>query len=117
MPFKDPEKQKEKQKEYAKNWYLKNKDKCNESSKINKAIRKQKFREYKATLCCSVCGENHPAALDFHHHTPHPDNKKISELASDGRYVMAIREIKEKCIVLCASCHRKHHYNEGYNRK
>ena len=34
------------------------------------------FREYKRTLACEVCGENHPARLDFHHRDPR--EKKVS---------------------------------------
>ena len=76
---------------------------------------KAEFMAWKATLFCTQCGENHPATLDFHHHTPHPDNKKINALMKASRFKFAKQEIAEKCIVLCANCHRKHHWDD--NRK
>jgi len=80
----------------------------------NKSARAE-FMAWKATLSCTKCGENHPATLDFHHHTPHPDNIKINKLVKFRRYGFAKKEIIEKCIVLCSNCHRKHHWDD--NRK
>ena len=77
-----------------------------------KKRRHAEFMAWKATLSCSVCGENHPATLDFHHHTPHPDNVKINILIMNHRYNFARKEIAEKCTVLCSNCHRKHHWDD-----
>lgn len=82
------------------------------SKKAWKKKDKDQFMEWKATLSCTVCGENHPATLDFHHHTPHPDNIKINMLLKNKRCAFARKEIEAKCIVLCANCHRKHHHEE-----
>lgn len=88
-------------------------------SEADKATRKKykkrihaEFMAWKATLACSLCGETHPAIIDFHHHTPHPDNIKINALITNRRYNFARKEIEEKCIVLCANCHRKHHWED-----
>ena len=112
MPYKDPVVRAQKQREYSKNWYEKNKAKHLEGTKKNKAEAKRQFKAFKARLSCVKCGENHPATLDFHHHTPHPSNRKISSYLTDGQYTRAIEEIMNKCIVLCSNCHRKHHYEE-----
>ena len=93
----------------------KNLDERRENNKAYKKKMKLEFMAWKATLSCSVCGENHPATLDFHHHTPHPDNIKINALVKADRFTFAKKEIAEKCIVLCANCHRKHHWED--NRK
>lgn len=112
MPYKDLEVRKAKHKEYSKKYYEKNKAKVQAAVNINRRTARQAFRMFKASLSCTKCGENHPATLDFHHHTPHKDNIKISKLLADGRFSLAMSEIKEKCIVLCSNCHRKHHYEE-----
>lgn len=96
MPYKDLDVRREKKRAYKKKMKL-------------------EFMAWKATLSCIKCGENHPATLDFHHHTPHPDNIKINMLVKHDRFSFAKKEIAEKCIVLCANCHRKHHWDD--NRK
>ena len=113
MPYKDPTVRAQKQREYSKKWYEHNKPKQLEMNRKNKAEAKRQYKEFKSRLSCIKCGENHPATLDFHHHTPHPANRKISSLITDGQYTKAIEEIMEKCIVLCSNCHRKHHYEEN----
>ena len=112
MPYKDPEVRKQKAKEYSKKHYANNRAKVLAASNENRRAGRKAFREFKATLSCTNCGQNHPATLDFHHHTPHKDNIKINKLLSDGRFTLAMKEIEEKCIVLCANCHRIHHYEE-----
>ena len=113
MPYKDPVVRAQKQKEYSKKWYENNKPKQLEMNRKNKRQARADFAAFKANLRCTKCGENHPATLDFHHHTPHPANRKISSLITDGQYTKAIEEIMEKCIVLCSNCHRKHHWEEN----
>ena len=112
MPYKDPKIRREKQKEYCKKYYENNKEKVVLASRTRKKEVQRIFSEYKATLACIECGENHPATLDFHHRIPNPKNRKISALIGDGLYTLAMSEIKEKCVVLCSNCHRKHHHEE-----
>ena len=96
---------------YGKAHYEKNKKAYVEKAKKHKAIEKQKWAAFKATLSCTQCGEDHPAALDFHHIKRSKDNIKVHVLVKDGRFKRAYEEIK-KCMVLCANCHRKLHYEE-----
>lgn len=57
---------------------------------------------------CSACGENvHPGVLDFHHIGSDKD-LNISTLV--GRNLPKLINEIQKCVVLCASCHRKHHH-------
>jgi hypothetical protein len=51
------------------------------------------------------------AALDFHHTKAEDKDGIVSELVRSGKFKKAKAEA-EKCIVLCANCHRIHHYEE-----
>ena len=117
MTIKDPIIRKQKHKEYSAQHYQRNKEEIKAKSKVRNENERKKFADFKATLSCTECGENHPATLDFHHHTPHPDNIKIHMLIRYYRYAFAMKEIEEKCIVLCSNCHRKHHFNERLAKK
>lgn len=68
---------------------------------------KQKAVDYKGGKCC-LCGYSKSiAALDFHHLSPQHKDFKIS-----GRSVSFDTIIPElnKCILVCANCHREIHY-------
>ena len=117
MPYKDIEKRKAYQKLKSKQYYEANKEKVKASSKLSKERGRADFQIFKSSLSCTRCGENHPATLDFHHLIPHPDNQKINVLTKSGAYTKAIQEIMDKCIVLCANCHRVHHHDERAEAK
>ena len=112
MPIKDPVRRAEKAKEYRKRHYEKNKIAITAKVQERKRGLRKKFAEFKATLSCTYCGENHPATLDFHHVVRHPSNRKINDLIKRCAFDRAMKEIQEKCIVLCSNCHRKHHWDE-----
>lgn len=109
MPFKDAEKRRAYQREYMQRWYQENKQKHigyvrNHGSRIDAW-----FVEFKKTLSCAVCGENHPACLDFHH--LNPAEKKLAVSRRQHRpSLKALTEEIAKCKVLCANCHRKEHW-------
>lgn len=111
MPFKDLEKKRAYQREYKRKWYQENKAKHigyvrNHNTKVD-----DWFQQYKRTLFCELCGENHPACLDFHH--TNPKEKKFS--VSQKRNRPSLKQLQEeiaKCQVLCANCHRKEHYKQ-----
>jgi len=116
MPIKCPIKRAEKQKEYSKRYYEKNKQKVMSSITANKKKNAERWRDFKATLSCTICGENHPATLDFHHIERDKSNKKIYEMISNSGWESLQKEM-QKCIVLCSNCHRKHHDNERQLKK
>jgi hypothetical protein len=111
-----PAKTKEKRNAINRASYHRNKDKRQKKNREKKASAKEKWREYKSTLSCVQCGQNHPAVLDFHHVERHPDNRKVNKLLTNGAYKKAAEEVK-KCIVLCSNCHRIHHHNERQAKK
>lgn len=66
--------------------------------------------DMKARVGCATCAEKHPAALDFHHVDPEEKEISPSRLASKGWGRARIKKELDKCIVLCANCHRKLHH-------
>lgn len=64
---------------------------------------------------CSECGyDKHPKALDFHHVSGEEKLFGISKFingrqCNDENKKIVLEEI-HKCIVLCANCHRIHHF-------
>jgi hypothetical protein len=111
MPIKDPEERKQRHKEYLRKYYLANKEKVLAATAAAKKRARDCWREFKATLACEKCGQNHPATLDFHHIVRHESNRKVHMLLRNWNLKAAKEEIK-KCQVLCANCHRIHHYEE-----
>lgn len=76
------------------------------------AARRKKLKQmaidYKGGKC-QVCGYNKcTGALEFHH--PDPNKKDFG--MSDGGWTRAWEKIKteiEKCMLVCANCHREIH--------
>lgn len=85
--------------------YIKNRQR--EIAKRNKRRSDliKKLREFKKTLKCEKCCENDWRCLDFHH----LKDKQfvISEMPRLGYCFTNILKEIEKCMVLCANCHRK----------
>lgn len=92
-----------------KQYYTTNKDKFRTNSFNRRNNIKQFLNEIKIKGC-SMCDENDIACLDFHH--IRDKEYTISQLIKTENFTKIKTEV-EKCIVLCANCHRKLHY---YNR-
>jgi hypothetical protein len=71
------------------------------------------FIEYKKTKKCEICGESRWYVLDFHHIKDKDYN--ISGMIKRGSIELLVKEL-EKCIPVCANCHREIHYNEKLGR-
>jgi hypothetical protein len=111
MPYKDPKVRKKKQAEYSRKDYISNYEERRKKINARRRELKKEWDEFKNTLACTACGFAHPAALDFHHENPKEKEHSVNQLISDGRFKKAYEEI-QKCTVLCANCHRIHHYDE-----
>ena len=59
---------------------------------------------------CIKCGEKRPHVLDFHHINPKEKSFTIGQLKRGSKETI-LNEIN-KCICLCANCHRDFHYLE-----
>lgn len=88
------------------------KDKARIASKDRRDKIRDWFIDLKSTLKCSHCSENHPAVLDFHHEDPSMKEFNISSMIKRRNSIETIESEIEKCIVLCANCHRKLHWEE-----
>ena len=98
---------------YARKLYQKNRKKIIEQVKKHKQEVKKWVNEYKKTLKCVVCGESHPATLDFHHKNRKEKEKGICFFMMNGYAIKTIKKEIEKCEILCANCHRKLHYENS----
>lgn len=95
-------------KSYIKEHYIKNSQYYKDKAKERKKRQRIQWDEFKASLKCSKCPENHPACLDFHHLDPSVKEFSISN--SWHRYGSdRWKKELDKCVVLCSNCHRKEH--------
>ena len=125
---------------YQKIWRAKNREKWNKAKRDSEKrhpdtvrARRARFREkhkeqikqkrlavkraimdyiedFKVSAGCAVCGENYPFALDFHHLDPSEKEAGLSTIQARGWRIERVQEEIDKCIVLCANCHRKLHH-------
>jgi len=81
----------------------------------NKRIRLREIIAKNKSGGCSSCGEKHIACLDWHHIDQKTKEVPLSKALSMGfkRAVEFLEEESSKCVVLCANCHRKLHYENG----
>lgn len=93
--------------EYSRDYYQANKDKFAERRKQQKEIAREFVRMYLLAHPCSECGNGDSRVLDFHH----VEEKaiEISNAVRRGWSISRISDEIDKCVVLCANCHRIHH--------
>lgn len=99
--MKDPQRQKENQAI----WYQRNKQKRLDRMYTRKLEHKIKAYAYLGN-CCSLCGYDRCyAAIDFHHIDRATKEYEVSYLW--GFSWEKIKSEIDKCILLCANCHRE----------
>ena len=85
-------------------------------SSYMKQIYKQKkdqVIDLKTELKCAKCGYNeYGVALDFHHLDPTQKDMTVARMMSNKYRVDAVMKEIEKCVCLCANCHRVFHFLE-----
>lgn len=111
MPYIDPEKRRVYQKQWNRAYYLKHR-----AAEIARGTkRKNALREwldtYRSSLSCENCGENDPVCLDFHHKDASEKDFSIGDAKRIGWSKETILLEIQKCMVVCANCHRKIHAN------
>jgi hypothetical protein len=113
MPYADPEKRRECQRRCQARWYAKNKAKQMGANRRWRRSISDRLSKIRVALGCAVCGEKHPAVLDFHHIDP---TKKTMNFSDD--IMRGLRSLDQiiveigKCTVLCSNCHRKLHWEQ-----
>ena len=95
--------------QWVKDNYKVNKDYYLQKAKEQKERIDSFVKEYKASLKCSVCPEDDPCCLDFHHLNPEEKEISISNAINSGWSKDRILKEINKCIILCSNCHRKLH--------
>lgn len=92
-----------------KRYYIKNKEKVHEK----KMARRKRLKEEAVNIAggkCKNCGYNKCiTALEFHHLQKNKEGNISTLLKNESRQKL-LKEA-EKCILLCANCHRELHYN------
>ncbi len=108
-----PDKTSESLNDYNREYYRRNREhlleKQKEKNRRLAANRRKWLVEYKRTLSCACCGENHPATLTFHHRKSSDKKFEIGNAVALGVSLEKIIAEIEKCDVLCANCHAKEH--------
>ncbi len=93
-------------------WYYKNRVDRIARKDRRRARLRQLLYTYKDDHCaCCRCGEDRPPCLDFHH--PEKKTETISKMVNDGYSWSTIQAEIDRCLVLCANCHRIEHSDRG----
>lgn len=93
--------------------YQKNKERYIQKAKRNRTKYIESLDNYKKTLNCFDCGKSFEDCwwiCDFHH----LGDDKSFNIANKKGYlkIESIKEELDKCIPLCANCHRTLHWKE-----
>ena len=127
---------KEEYNKYHREYRLKHRDKLNTKARATYPSRKKKaqkavkkwsdknnvikskwLNDYKETLVCLHCGFNFdgkPECCDFHHKDPSTKRHNVAQMLNHN--CKRIKEEIDKCIAICANCHRILHKG-GVNGK
>jgi len=93
---------------HSQRYYAENRlEEQRESDNRRRAEKKAWVHRIKAEVGCSVCSEDEPACLVFHHVEEKEDN--IGSLIGKNLSWNRIEDEIKRCVVLCSNCHRKHH--------
>lgn len=65
---------------------------------------------WKSALCCVVCKEQYIKCLEFHHLDRNKKDFTVSSKLHNSSFGIILKEA-ERCVILCANCHRKVHDN------
>ena len=91
-----------------------NRNRCKKCS-VDAVTKRRKLLKIKAVEymggVCSECKEEHlPCVFEFHHLNPKEKDFAISASGNTRSWDSIVTEL-EKCVMLCANCHRIAHYN------
>jgi hypothetical protein len=120
VPYRDKEDKRRHNRRYSPGYYQANKNKIKERAKHRRRELRKWFDEYRRECSCKSCGlsgADMPWALEFHHRNPAEKEEVVSWLVAQGYGKERILREIAKCDVICANCHRKHHWEEAQARK
>ena len=96
----------------AKEWREKNKEYVLSKQREDKRLRKLWAIEYLGGKCNSCKQEFHPAVYEFHHTDPNTKENDPSKMLQLS--LVRLQAELDKCVLLCANCHRLHHHGDRY---
>jgi len=73
---------------------------------------KEWWKVYRTTLKCTKCNEDRFWVIDLHHLDPNEKEYNVSSMIWENHSLKKIQGEIDKCIPLCANCHRDYHYHE-----
>ena len=82
--------------------------------KIVRAERMAWYRAYMIGKSCAVCGYDHPSGLDWHHKDPTIKKFQVTAGVRSGYAIKKILYEISKCVLVCSTCHRRHHWIEQF---
>jgi hypothetical protein len=96
------------QKSYKNHW-VKNRTRIDSNHYQFIEAFREKCNQIKHVSGCFFCKENDPICLDFHHKDSTNKQYTISKMINSHKNWICIQLEIDKCIVICANCHRKVH--------
>ena len=96
----------------AKEWRLNNLEYIKQKQRESKRLRKVKAIEYLGGKCNTCNNSYHPAIFEFHHLDPSTKEKDPSKMLSLSWERLSAE--LDKCLLLCANCHRLIHHEGNY---
>lgn len=101
----------EKMREYSKKHWNKYRDEKIKGDRVRMDNR-QIFLDSLKTPCVK-CGEKRVYVIQFHHKNPNSKCFSIGEGATYHKSKENVIKEAEKCVCLCANCHKEYHYLYG----
>lgn len=99
--------------EKARSWRESNKEYIRNKQRETKQRRKLQAIEYKGGRCEHCGNKYHPAVFEFHHKDPDIKIKDPSKMLTHSW--KALEKELDKCLLLCANCHRLEHHEKEIN--
>lgn len=93
-------------------WRDTNKDYVREKQREDKRTRKLWAIKYLGEKCNECKNTFHPSIYEFHHVDPETKDKDPSKMMSLS--LLRLTNELDKCILLCANCHRLIHHGDSY---
>lgn len=103
---------KECRREALRQHYKSNKDYYKKKARGNDKYGIKKSQDYKKLLSCTDCGisfKDEPYLCDFHHLDSSTKEANVGNLTKS---FVQFKKEAEKCIPLCANCHRRRHHKQ-----
>lgn len=100
------------QSKYHRKHYLANVEQYRQNTRNHRKKNAALIASFKKK--CLVCGETHPAVLEFHHRLSSDKEINLSEVGFRGWSEKRILKEVAKCDILCSNCHRKLHWAEKH---